>query len=285
MSLSNPSKWDNTAAEYERMPLDGPLSIPCTRMLDVVNSILPFSTASTVLDIGCGPGTLPTLLFKKYGEHIPETSKLIATDFSAGMVEAAKMRKEKEMHSEDKYAAKCWARLELDIMDAQNLDKVATSSVSHVMGSLVYFMLPEYKKGLSEARRVLTDDGVFACTSWAKVGWMGFVVQAAQTVTQKTIPSPMKFAEIWKSPEGIKGELESAGFQDVHAEFVDVNWHVPEPKEFVKTFMKSSNPGLTMILKDLTEEQVALCSDEWVRLVEENGNICHGQAVLGVGRK
>lgn len=192
MSFSNSSKWDNTAAEYEKMPLEGPLSIPCTRMLEVVNTTLPFSTASSILDIGCGPGTLPTLLFKKYGEHVSQTAKLIATDFSNGMVEAARMRKEKEMHSEDIHAAKCWARLELDVMDAQNLEKVATNSVSHLMGSLVYFMLPEYKKALSEAHRVLSDDGVFACTSWAKVGWMEFVVQAAQTVTQKTITSPVR---------------------------------------------------------------------------------------------
>lgn len=192
MSFSNSSKWDKTASEYEKMPIDAPLAIPCTRMLDVVNTTLPFSTASTILDIGCGPGTLTTLLFKKYGEQIPQTTKLIATDFSAGMVEAAKTRKQKEMQSEDEHAANCWARLELDVMDAQNLKKVATNSVSHVMGNLVYFMLPEYKKGLSEAHRVLSDNGVFACTSWAKVGWMGFVIQAAQTVTQKTIDSPVR---------------------------------------------------------------------------------------------
>jgi hypothetical protein len=79
--------------------------------------------------------------------------------------------------------------------------------------------------------------------------------------------------------------MESAGFRNVHTEFIEVNWYVPEPKEFVKNFMKSSNPVLTMILKDLNEEQVALCSDEWVGLVEENGNMCHGLAVLGLGRK
>lgn len=192
MSLSNPSHWDNTAAEYEKMPIQEPLAIPCTRMLDFVNATLPFSTASTILDIGCGPGTLPTLLFKKYGEHIPQTAKLIATDFSAGMVEAAKLRKEKEMHSDDIHVTNCWARLDLDVMDAQNLEKIATNSVSHLMGSLVYFMLPDYKKGLSEAHRVLSDGGIFACTSWAKVGWMAFVIQAAQTVTHQTIASSVR---------------------------------------------------------------------------------------------
>lgn len=95
----------------------------------------------------------------------------------------------------------------------------------------------------------------------------------------------MTFDNIWKTPEGIKSALESAGFRNVHAELVEVNWHIPEPKEFVKVFMNNSNPGLKMIIKDLTEEEVALCSDEWVRLVEQNGNVCHGQAVLGVGRK
>lgn len=174
------------------MPIDGPLAISCTRMLDVVNTTLPFSNASTILDIGCGPGTLPTLLFRKYGEDIQQTTKLIATDFSAGMVEAAKARKQKEIHSEDEHIAKCWARLQLDVMDAQNLEKVATNSVSHAMGSLVYFMLPEYKKGLSEAHRILSDGGVFACTSWAKVGWIEFVIQAVGKATQKTIETPVR---------------------------------------------------------------------------------------------
>lgn len=161
-------------------------------MLEAVNTALPFSSASTILDIGCGPGTVPTLLFKNYGEHISETAKLIATDFSKGMVEAARMRKEKEMHSEDIHAASCWGRLELDVMDAQNLEMVTTNTVSHLMGSLVYFMLPDYKKGLSEAHRVLSDDGVFACTSWAKIGWMDFVTQAAQTVTQRNTTSVVR---------------------------------------------------------------------------------------------
>ena len=192
MSLSNPSKWDETAGEYEKMPIEGPLSITCARMLEVVNATLPFSTASTILDIGCGPGTLPTLLFQKYGKKISETTKLIASDFSTGMVEAAKIRREKGSQSKEIYVAKCWAKLELDVMDAQNLEKVVTSSVSHVMGSLVYFMLPDHKKGLAEAYRVLSNDGVFACTSWAKVGWMDFVLEAVQKVTQKTVSSPVR---------------------------------------------------------------------------------------------
>lgn len=50
--------------------------------------------------------------------------------------------------------------------------------------------------------------------------------------------------------------MESAGFQNAHAGVVEVNWHVPEPKKFVKTtFMKSSNPGLTIILRGHNEEQ------------------------------
>lgn len=95
----------------------------------------------------------------------------------------------------------------------------------------------------------------------------------------------MNFPQIWKSPEAVKGELETAGFRDAYAEIVEVNWHIPEPKEFVTTFINGLKHVFVKIFNDLTDEQMAHCRDEWVRLVEENGNICHGQAVLGVGKK
>ncbi|EED13564.1 hypothetical protein TSTA_098210 [Talaromyces stipitatus ATCC 10500] len=284
MSLSNPSDWDRTAAEYAQIPIQGPMYIPCTRMLEAMNNARSFSTASTTLDIGSGPGTVATLLFKNYGKHIPQTAKLIATDFSQGMVEAARMRKELEANSEDVHSAGCWARLELDVMDAQNLEKIATGSVSHITGSMVYFMLPDHKKGLSEAHRVLSDDGVFACTSWAKVGWMEFLTQAACKASKKTAPS-VALPTIWKTTEGIKGEMEAAGFRGVHTEYVEALWHIPEPKKAVVAFTRSSNPGTEMIIKGLSEEELAVCRDEWVKLVEENGNVCKGIAVLGLGRK
>lgn len=302
MVLSNPSDWDNSAAGYSKLAIEAPIYVPCTKMLDDMNNTLPFSTASAVLDIGCGPGTVADLLFKTYGHLIPDSTRLIASDFSNGMVEATRMKREKEVLSKNKDVAKCWSRLEIDVMDAQNLEKISSSSMSHVIGSLVYFLLPESRKGLAEAHRVLSEDGVFACTSWSKVGWMEFLVQAASEVHKDTKPSvssctwkvedadankidQLDWPDIWKTTEGVKGEMEAVGFQNVKAEYVEVDWHVPDPKQFVNNFARNKNPATAAVVGHLNGEELDRCCDNWVRIVEENGNVCKGIAILGIGRK
>jgi ubiquinone/menaquinone biosynthesis C-methylase UbiE len=187
MTFDNSSDWDRTASEYAKVPIDeGPVFTVCTRMLAGIDSAYPFSNASAILDIGSGPGTVVTLLFNAIARSIPATAKITSTDFSKGMVDVTKSRRQNELFSPNKDVAGLWSRLHADVMDAQNLDKVASDSVSHVMGSLVYFMLPDPRKGLAEAHRVLSEDGVFACTSWAKVGWIEYTAQAAYAVRPET---------------------------------------------------------------------------------------------------
>lgn len=196
MNVSSSSGWDATATGYSNMPIQGPLYVPCVRMLEVMNKARPFSTASTILDVGSGPGTVASLLFENYGQDIPQTARMIATDFSKGMVEAMQARKAKESQSADTTVAGCWARLELDVMDAQQLDKVNEGTVSHLVGSLVYFMLPDYNKGLADAHRVLQADGIFACTSWSEVGWMDFLVRAAHAVKPSQTPTTVRIDDL-----------------------------------------------------------------------------------------
>jgi ubiquinone/menaquinone biosynthesis C-methylase UbiE len=150
-------------------------------MLEVMQATLSFSSATTIMDVGCGPGTAVSLLIDHYGGDIPPEAQLIATDYSSGMVEAIKSRKETEISS-GKDTASYWSRVETLVLDAQDLSGLSSDSVSHIMGSLVYFMLPDPKRGLREAHRVLKAGGVFACTSWAKVEWMQFLGQAVQEV-------------------------------------------------------------------------------------------------------
>jgi len=127
-----------------------------------MDSALPFSSATAILDVGCGPGTAVALLVNEYGSQIPSSARLIASDFSKGMVEALNQRKkEREGESE------VWKRLETAVYDAQDLSGGKDGDISHIMASLVYFMLPNPRKGLEEARRVLKPDGVLALTSWA----------------------------------------------------------------------------------------------------------------------
>lgn len=147
-----------------------------------MDSTVSFSSATSILDIGCGPGTAVTLLAEGYGAHIPADASLVATDFSQDMVNAT-LAKKQNIVAAGNDVSNCWARLEAQVMDAQDLSAVESGSVSHLMGSLVYFMLPDAVKGLREANRVLKEGGVFACTSWSStMEWLQFCAEAGQRV-------------------------------------------------------------------------------------------------------
>ncbi|KAB8275859.1 S-adenosyl-L-methionine-dependent methyltransferase [Aspergillus minisclerotigenes] len=285
------SDWDTTASEYSKIPLEGPLLIPCKRMIDALQNALSFSSATTILDIGCGPGTAISLLIEDYGHHIPSGTRLVATDYSAGMVAETRARRDSKIIAGGDNPD-CWDRLETLVVDAQDLSPFPSNSVSHIMGSLVYFMLPDPMKGLIEAHRVLQAGGVFACTSWAKVEWMELLVQAAQkvrpVVKDNNSTQPRETSLIpthWKDAAGVKEELESAGFRDVHTEYVEFNWAVEDNSKFAEMMCTSSNPGSKMVLGDLTAEEQYHVRKEYAKILEENGNVCKGVAVLGVGRK
>ncbi|KAE8392514.1 S-adenosyl-L-methionine-dependent methyltransferase [Aspergillus alliaceus] len=281
--------WDSTASEYSKLPKDGPLLVPCKRLLGAMHGTLSFASATTIIDIGCGPGTAVSFLIDDYGHDIPPQSRVIATDYSTGMVEVTRSRVETERTS-GKKNAKCWGQVETMELDAQDLSAFPSSSASHIMGSLVYFMLPDPQKGLREAYRVLRAGGVFACTSWARVQWMQFMDQAAQEVRRaagsESHSTGMRFfPKQWGDVAGVKGELESAGFRDVHSEYIDFDWLVEDPEAFAETMCKSSNPGTKMLLGDLSDEKLDRVVESYTRIVKEHGNVCKGVAVLGIGTK
>lgn len=182
MSLDKPVTWDKTSAEYTNLPIQGPIYYPCKRMLAAMDAASSFSSATSILDIGCGPGTAVTLLVDDFGKQIPADATLVASDFAKGMVDAT-LAKKQSIVAAGTDVGNCWGRLQGQVMDAQDLSAIDSGSVSHLMGSLVYFMLPDAGKGLREANRVLKEGGVFACTSWSTtMEWMQLGVEAAQRV-------------------------------------------------------------------------------------------------------
>ena len=63
----------------------------------------------------------------------------------------------------------CWGRLDTQVMVAYDLFPIESSRLSHVMGSLVYCMLPSPEKGLLEANRVMRNKG--ACSHAQVARW------------------------------------------------------------------------------------------------------------------
>lgn len=79
--------------------------------------------------------------------------------------------------------------------------------------------------------------------------------------------------------------MEQAGFRNVHSEYIPVEWHMPDPKSAVAGMAIRTNPATSDIFKSFSEEEMERCREEWIKLVEANGNVCRGVAVLGIGRK
>ncbi|KAH8703626.1 methyltransferase family protein [Talaromyces proteolyticus] len=281
------SEWDKTSSEYSKTPIQGPLIYPCNRMLAKMDAVSSFSSATAILDVGCGPGTVETLLINGYGNKISPSARLIASDYSKGMVDATRIRKEDTIAA-GQDVGNCWARLETQVMNAQDLSDVQSNSLSHVIGSLVYFMIPDPRKGLLEAHRVLKEGGVFACTSWTMtIEWTTFVILAAKRAKPDLDFDFTKgiMLEQWTNTEGVKGELEAAGFHSVHSEYVEFDWKLEDPVKHANNMVRSANPGLQPALKQLSEVELDRCCEEYIKIVEEHGNVCKGVAVLGVGRK
>ena len=278
-----PEDWSANAQEYAQIPVnDSPLMAPCQAMLKGLTDALPLSKSTAVLDVGCGPGTAISMFIDNYGTQIPPSTRLIASDFSPVMIDMVRNRQEQEV------ANPLWEKLETAVYDAQDLSEIKDEELSHVMGSLVYFMLPNGRKGLSEAHRVLQPGGAFALSTWSQVEWIEILNLAALRV-RSFVPKGFEILGPWGSVEGVKGELEAVGFKNVQAKYVDVFMDATDPSGFVDGFVRSKNPGALMVVGDFSPEELDRACEEWKNIVKERypnpPRKIKGVAVVAAARK
>lgn len=62
-------------------------------MLGDLNSLLPFSKATGILDNGSGPGPCTSQIIQTYGGNIPQSCTLICSEWSTEMIEEVKKTK------------------------------------------------------------------------------------------------------------------------------------------------------------------------------------------------
>lgn len=180
----------------------------------------------------------------------------------------------------------CWSRLEPRVLDAQDLKDVEDGGLSHVMGSMVYFMLPNPRKGLEEAFRVLKDGGALSLSSMSKADWIELMYAAAKNL-KVDVSGGFDLSKIggWRSTQGLKEEFESCGFRDVKTEYVEMEMPMKDPSMFVNGFIKSNNPGAKMFVGGLSSDELDRVCEEWVRLVGEQGNKVKGIIIVATGKK
>lgn len=109
-----------------------------------------------ILELGCGTGDM-----WKNRLPLPESTELLLTDFSAGMLEAAKQN----------IQAENVAFRQVDIQEIPFPD----ASFDIVIANMMLYHIPDLHKGLSEVRRVLKEGGTFYCATYGIHGIMEYI--------------------------------------------------------------------------------------------------------------
>ncbi len=106
-----------------------------------------------VLELGCGTGDM----WKNRESLISRCSKLILSDFSEGMIAAAKE------------TVGNYDNIEYKILDIQNIP-YEDGIFDIVIANMMLYHVPDIDKGLAEVRRVLKKDGSFYCATYGEHG-------------------------------------------------------------------------------------------------------------------
>ena len=109
----------------------------------------------TILELAAGPGETGFLAAERVGAD----GRLISTDLSAGMIDAARRGAE----------ARGLGNVELRVMDAQQIE-LPDESVDGVISRFGVMLMPDPGAAVREARRVLRDGGRLALRRLGSTG-------------------------------------------------------------------------------------------------------------------
>lgn len=244
--------------------------------LHLTESVVSFSSATSILDVACGPGTVYSALFSSPIALSP-TAPLLAIDISSSMI--ANLNKTKLAHS----GSRSWSRVQASVLDATDLSAIPSASQSHVLSGMGICSIPESTAALREARRVMAPGAVFSMTSIAKAAWMTDVMGILTAMyPARKVPF---MAEKWRTREALKAELELNGFVDVVVEEAPLSMRFTNPETFIQTLwaVLPFMPGLT---KGLSEKDIQAVKDAQVQSVSENypDGAIPGLALVSVAR-
>ncbi|KAK9321366.1 S-adenosyl-L-methionine-dependent methyltransferase [Lipomyces orientalis] len=262
---SNDDEWNKFAPSYMKLATDGFGVVPAQNMVKVASEAFHFSSASTILDIGCGPGQVTAAVLEVHGSELPETSRVVALDLSPGMIQQVENRKKTEIENGDTL----WNKVE-------------------PMTSFVLFMVPQARVALNEIHRVLTNEnggGIVALSSWQASEWMELMSFVSKVRPEKSAP---KMPSTWGTLEGVRGELEATGFRDIEVHTVESFMQFNDYDEITR-FILTQFPGMNKMTSDMSREELEKVRKLMVEFIKSRHPVTPGRltgiAIVGVGRK
>jgi ubiquinone/menaquinone biosynthesis C-methylase UbiE len=235
---------------------------------------LAIQPGQTVLEVAAGVGDTGFEAAAAMGEQ----GRLISSDFSPRMVEAAR-RRGGELGL---------TNVEYRVADAADTGLDA-DSVDGVLCRFGYMLMPDPVAALGEARRVLRPGGRLVLAVWGAPDRNPFFSAMAMTLVERGAlpppdpngPDPFALAD----PERVRGLLQDAGFSTVRTEEVSVGFQVRDTEEYIAVAADTAGPiGLALQglsdadRKALTEQLQATIT----RFATDSGYEFPGAAVCAV---
>jgi SAM-dependent methyltransferase len=197
----------------------------------------------TILELAAGIGETGFAAAAAVGE----SGRLISTDFSPAMVEAARRRGEElGLHN-----------VEYRVLDAERMD-LEDDSVDGVLCRWGYMLMADPGSALAETRRVLRDGGRVSLSVWAppeRNPWAA--VPGGVLVDREHMPRPEPEAPgifALAEEERLRELLSDAALEPLRVEEVEMAWTFPDPDAYWR-FLTDLAGALAMVIAELPPEE------------------------------
>jgi ubiquinone/menaquinone biosynthesis C-methylase UbiE len=223
-------------------------------------------------------------LLKAHGAELPESSRMVASDLSPGIIEQLQNRKKAEIEKGESL----WSKVETVVCNAADLSAFPDNSVSHALAGLLLFMVPQARTAMKEIQRVLTDQnggGFFAVSSWQGSEWMELMSFPCKLRPEKAM---IKMPPTWGTTEGVRGELEATGFRDIDVYTVEAFMPFDDYDEIAR-YILTQFPGMSRMTGDMSREELEKVRELMVEHIKAKHTSVPGRlkgtAIIGIGRK
>jgi SAM-dependent methyltransferase len=200
----------------------------------------------TVLELAAGVGETGFEAATIAGE----TGRLITSDFSPAMLEAARRRG----------AELDVANVDYRVIDAERIE-LDDDSVDGVLCRFGYMLMPDPAAALAETRRVLRPGGRLTLAVWGALERNPFfaiigisLVQRGHIPPPEPPPAPGPFS--MASAERLEELLRDAGFAEVGTEEVHGRFVIPDVDEYLSVIADTAGP-IALALRGLAESDLA----------------------------
>ena len=234
----------------------------------MVDRLAP-QAGQTVLELAAGAGDTGFAASTRLGDG----GRLISTDFSPRMVQAAQRRA----------AELGLTNADFRVMDAEHMD-LDDNSVDGVLCRWGYMLMADPGAAFRETRRVLRNRGRLAFSVWAEPErnpWAS--IPARVLVERGHIPAPEPGAPgifSMADPGRVRALVTGAGFADPEIEFVEMAWSFDDFEGYWEFLVRLAG-GLAVTINALPpEEQNAVRLEVHERLTAARG--AEGFSLAGV---